>query len=1090
MAQLQLQAVAALQASRAGTVGNVGEKQTGMVEHEQNTRESVSKRAQGIFDTAQKAVDQLLQPLPKTAIARWEAGLTKLSQAFHDSLNRVKKWIDERHEGVGGTILAIGDYIGGLPDWVTDEYNRAERDFGDGVGELLLSISSDVNGVIAAAQALVEGARRDIDAAFTEMAAEFPEWAAQEKARFSGLLDGLGAKVTQAQTSFVKDISNRAVTAVNEAHAEVEAKRQEAGGLIGRVVAAIEEFIEDPVRAIINGLLRLVGIPPSAFWALIEKIAQVISDIADDPENFVNNLVEGLKQGFQAFFDNFGQHVLKGFWDWLFSGLETPIPMPKDMSASALFSFALQLMGITWPRVREILVKHIGPTAVEVIEAAWQLISVLIERGPEGLVELVKEQLTPENIVNTILEAAVQYLVETLIKQVIIRVIGMLNPVGAIAQAIDLIYQVCKWIFNNAARIFRFIEAVVNGLADVVAGNVGGLAKKVEQGLAMLIPPVIDFLAGLLHLGDLPNEIAEVINKLQAMVLKVMDRVIGFLAERGKALLKKMGLGGDEKDEGKGDEELGSVVRFSAAGESHRLFVQREGAQAELMVASVPTTIPDWITRWKGMLEAGKPAEKTPERAEAELLLGQLGPEAATAEAAATALVAGFEAAERVPASDPAHKKPPDDSGVESAEKSIATKLDRLFTIFGEDDAKKWLGEIRVSLPNQGGKHTETVLDSWRGKIEPVLAKPIMGKQGQVWNGSEFTAAALTPTEVLTANANHAALLPFYEEKPRKGSDTDEFRTYALVRGDSPVRPKFFRSLGGRAAAKLRTDGATRLDPTGDSRLLENIRRISYDYDPGGYGTFTPWPDSPVSTLIVSTVAGAGGPLNTLRSFVNQQTVGGVTYVDFAAELKADSKANTWLADQLRNISTGQHEWLPVSIGAEVLEHAVQVGLTDIKKGLGWIALLESLRTPTNTVLWQIVQHPVIVAGTPSQEGPQPAPRGHVASLSLDPDTLVQDGLTTGTGDFHDALRDFFRNNKAMHPAAWVDALLAHLPTVMWTGSNVPIPTELLNRPIGVFYAMPSGFAGGLTVAQVMAEQRKRWEQIEAAFLAAKSRIK
>ena len=53
-------------------------------------------------------------------------------------------------------ILAIGDYIGGLPGWVTDEYNRAEREFGDGVCDLLLSISSDVNGVIAAAQAVIK----------------------------------------------------------------------------------------------------------------------------------------------------------------------------------------------------------------------------------------------------------------------------------------------------------------------------------------------------------------------------------------------------------------------------------------------------------------------------------------------------------------------------------------------------------------------------------------------------------------------------------------------------------------------------------------------------------------------------------------------------------------------------------------------------------------------------------------------------------------------------------------------------------------------------------------------------------------------
>ena len=58
----------------------------------------------------------------------------------------------------------------------------------------------------------------------------------------------------------------------------------------------------------------------------------------------------------------------------------------------------------------------------------------------------------------------------------------MLNPVGAIAQAIDLIYQVCAWVFRNAARIFRFVEAVVNGMADVIAGNIGGLAARRRAG--------------------------------------------------------------------------------------------------------------------------------------------------------------------------------------------------------------------------------------------------------------------------------------------------------------------------------------------------------------------------------------------------------------------------------------------------------------------------------------------------------------------------------------------------------------------------------------------------------------------------------
>lgn len=678
MAQLQLQAVAALRASRAGTVENVGGAQSGMVTSEEQTRESVSRRAQQIFDNAQTQVDQLLQPLSRTAIARWEAGLAQLSQTFHDALDRVKRWIDDRHSGVTGTLVAIGDYVAGLPDWVTDEYNRAEREFGDGVGDLLIDISRDVNGVIAAAQGIIQHARDDIDAAFTAMEAEFPEWAAQERARFGGMLDGLNQRVTAAQTSFVHDVSQRAITAVNEVHAEAQALRDAAGGLIGRVVAAIEEFIDDPVRAIINGLLRLVGIPPSAFWALIERISQVISDIADDPENFINNLVAGVKQGFQQFFDNFGTHVLHGFWDWLFSGLETPIPMPRDFSAGSLFSFALQLMGITWPRIREILVRHIGPTAVEVIEAAWQLISVLIERGPAGIVELIKEQLTPENIVGMILEAAVNYLVETLIQQVIVRVIGMLNPVGAIAQAIDLIYQVCSWIFRNAARIFRFVEAVVNGMADVIAGNVGGLATKVEQALASLIPPVIDFLAGLLHLGGLPGEVAEVITRLQTMVYGILDRVIGFLAERGRALLARMGIGGEEEGEGHNrDDELGTSVRFAGGGESHRLWFDRSGDNATLMLASTPAPIENKIADWRskvGTLDPDIQASTT----------AKIDAAAAVADDAnqqGDALAAQFNAAARDPNDT---SEPPDDSAVEARERALSGMLRELFEIFKE----------------------------------------------------------------------------------------------------------------------------------------------------------------------------------------------------------------------------------------------------------------------------------------------------------------------------------------------------------------------------------------------------------------------
>ena len=92
-------------ARSASVAGGQGEA----VQGEEQTRDSVAQRATAIFTTAQQQVTTLLEPLSRTAMARWDAGLTRLSQEFHDSLDRVAAWIDERHSGVDGFVVGIGD---------------------------------------------------------------------------------------------------------------------------------------------------------------------------------------------------------------------------------------------------------------------------------------------------------------------------------------------------------------------------------------------------------------------------------------------------------------------------------------------------------------------------------------------------------------------------------------------------------------------------------------------------------------------------------------------------------------------------------------------------------------------------------------------------------------------------------------------------------------------------------------------------------------------------------------------------------------------------------------------------------------------
>jgi hypothetical protein len=557
MAALQAQALDALEQARSTTVTNVETKKSGMVQSEEQMREQVGSQANQIFNTAKTQVDNLLKDLPQKAMTRWDTGVAQLSTQFKQRLAKVKSWIDERHEGVGGAIVELGDELFGLPDWITDEYDAAEREFGDGVCTLLREISTEVNGVIATCQALIQKARDDISQLFSQLPAELQDWAAQERARFDEQLNGLSQKANETRDNFNKELRQRASQAVQEVRQEIHGLREKAKGLVGRIASAIDAFLEDPAKFIIDGLLELVGIPPASFWALVNKISSVIDQIADDPMGFANNLVEALKQGFQKFFDNVGTHLLNGLLQWLFSALgDLGVTVPTDFSLKGIITFFLQLLGISWARIRKLIAKQIGEENVALIEKAWNMISDLIAQGPEGIFEMLKDQLNPQAILDMILQTAIDYLVETLIKQVAIRIIGMLNPAGAIVQAIEVIYKVLKWIFENAARIFSLVETVVNGIADILAGNLGGMAAAIEQALARVLPIVIAFLADLLGLGDLPKKVADAVKKIQSFVEGILDKVITFLAEKAKSLFKALGFGKDDaKEDEKGQAE-------------------------------------------------------------------------------------------------------------------------------------------------------------------------------------------------------------------------------------------------------------------------------------------------------------------------------------------------------------------------------------------------------------------------------------------------------------------------------------------------------------------------------------------------------
>ena len=688
MAALQMKALQALRDTRAGHVTGVSGQRDEMKEGAEDLRTRLSNKAQGIFDSAQSRVQDLLRDVPTTAMDKWTKGLPPISRRFKDDLKVVSDKVEERHSGVSGFFVAGWDAVAGLPDWVKEAYDTAETNFGDDVCELITGISVYVNGIIKIADEIINDARKQISVVFaTELPAEDAAWAAEQEKSFGKKLDDLHAKAEATRDTFDKELIDNAGNAVQAAREEIQKLRKAAGGLWGRFLDAVGRFLDDPVKFIIDGLLELVGISPPAFWAVVAKIGQVLSDIVDAPMKFANNLMDGVSKGFSLFFDNIGKHLLEGLIEWLLSGLKDEgisIEIPKEFSLKSVVGFFLQLLGISWARIRKLLVEQLGEKAVMVLEKSAGIIYTLATKGLSGILDDIKQFLDPKTIVDTIVDVAVKYIAETLIVKVATKLLAMLNPAGAILAAIEAIYRVLKWIFTNAARIFHLIEAIVNGMADVIAGNIGGVAKTVEKALAMLVAPVIDFLADYLGLGGLPGKVAQAVKGLQGWVEGVMRSVIKWLIELGRKLMRAVGLGGkDDKDKEKekrkkGSGDIGETLTFTEGDQTHHLYIKVSGPGATVMVSSTPMTLTSWLdTLEQKSIPALKNKDK--ERTATGLVntaRSQLAETDAVADEAVTAQQSTEPAdAEKLSKLDPK---------VDAKEEALRNTLDQLGTMFGK----------------------------------------------------------------------------------------------------------------------------------------------------------------------------------------------------------------------------------------------------------------------------------------------------------------------------------------------------------------------------------------------------------------------
>jgi Domain of unknown function (DUF4157) len=320
---------------------------------------------------------------------------------------------------------------------------------------------------------------------------------------------------------------------------------------ITKVVKVFGGFVVDFISWVGNAVWNLLEIvfdvvSPGA-WSYIKKTGAALKSILKNPLPFVRNLVRAAKLGFENFVANILTHLKAGLIDWL-TGSLPGVYIPKALTLGEVGQFAMSVLGITWAQIRAKIVKALGPNGeiiMKGLETAFDVVVALVKGGVSAAWELIKEKIT--NLKDMVIDGIQSFVIDTIVKKAIPKLIAMFIPGAGFISAIISIYDTIKVFIEKLAKMIAVVKSFVDSIVAIAAGQIEGAAKRVEGALAGVLSLAISFLAGFLGLGNISSKIMGVIEKVRAAVDKALDVAIEWIV--GKARAAFAGLFGRGKNE-------------------------------------------------------------------------------------------------------------------------------------------------------------------------------------------------------------------------------------------------------------------------------------------------------------------------------------------------------------------------------------------------------------------------------------------------------------------------------------------------------------------------------------------------------------
>jgi hypothetical protein len=530
LSQAHAQAHAGAHGEQQAVMGRDAEKRKEVADHIEQLFTETKTKVEAKLNELGPAVDQLFTDGEKAARDQFE------EEVDHRT---TQHYFEHPLDSAVGAITGIDPALDQIFKEARDHYMAALDPVLDRICDRVEQGLKEAKDLIAEGHAAIEQYVAGLEPGLRASGRQAEE---AMDSRFEELQHSVDAKKDE--------LANHLVERYQQAQQEIDKRVQELhdahSGLLGGFLAKLEAVL----HAIEEFKARL--------QAAVQDAGETLDRIIKDPIAFLGHLLDALAAGFNNFMANIVPHLEQGFIAWLTGSLgELGIQLPSEWDLKGVISLALQVLGVTWERIkgkiRAKIEQLLGPGAMRVLDKIVEYAEAAWNGGIAGLIEKAKEDLG--NLKDMTFGAVKSFLIDSIVKQAIAKLVALSNPVGEIVEAVMDIYKVVMFFIEKAGQIMHLVETVVRSVANIARSAIGEAANWIEQAMASTIPVILGFLADLLGIGDLPDKVKEFIEQARDFIDQAIDAALEWLIEQGKALFASLFGGGDAKEDERTDEQ-------------------------------------------------------------------------------------------------------------------------------------------------------------------------------------------------------------------------------------------------------------------------------------------------------------------------------------------------------------------------------------------------------------------------------------------------------------------------------------------------------------------------------------------------------